>query len=249
MIRFFYILIFFVCTLLLSSCPGSTGGETQLPPKVIMVERSPDTAAVELGIDALPESDGIQVQWHKLYHPAVKYYHLWRKGEDDLVFRRIKVIDPERTSLGGDTTYIDTDSTLRTFKYFQYYVVAANKESQEGQPSDTVAYGLIEKAVLNSPNQNQSVTGDLIFSWEFIGYPFPQEFIVTIEEDITKKLVYANIFWNENLSSSLYSLNLSEKEPGLKLTRGTTYRWRIDCIGEDAGKSGSESEWLRFIIN
>jgi hypothetical protein len=127
-------------------------------------------------------------------------------------------------------------------------LVAANEEAQEGAPSDTVAYMLREKAVLYSPNQSQTISGDLIFNWEFAGDAPPQEFILRIEEDFTKKLVYAHIFWNENLSSDIYSLNLSEKEPDLSFPRGT-YRWRIDCIGEDAESSGSESEWLRFIIN
>jgi hypothetical protein len=120
MIRLYLLIVVFVCcAVMLSSCPGTTGGGTQLPPKATMVLRSPDTAAVERGIDAVPESNGIQVQWHKLFHPALKYYHLWRKGADDLTFSRIKIIDPERTSLGGDTTYIDTDSTLQSFKYFE----------------------------------------------------------------------------------------------------------------------------------
>jgi hypothetical protein len=243
MIRFAVIFVFIG---LFNACNDTTGADSQLPPRAAMVPRSPDTASVELGIDAIPESDGIQVQWYKLYHPSLKYYHLYRKAEDELYFRRIKVIDPERASQGGDTTYIDNDSTLSLLNTYQYFVAAANEEGNESAPSDTVAYMLMEKAVLVSPNQ-EAITGDIVFQWKFIGDAPPQYFILRIEEEFAQKLVYSNIFWNNNFIPGLDTLNLSEKEPDITFPIGN-YRWRIDCIGEDAETSGSESAWLRFIM-
>jgi hypothetical protein len=238
------LIIFFICLCLLSACNSNTGEDNQLPSRVMMVMRSPDTASVEQGIDALPESNNIQVQWHKSYHPALKYYHLWRKAGNELYYRRIKIIDPERTSQGGDTTYIDT--VLDTLKWYNYFVAAANKDGNEGAPSDTARYMLLEKATLESPDQ-EVIDRDYIFKWEFNGDVPPQEFILRIEENFTKKVVYSRIFWNENLLPGLYTFNLSEKEPDLAFPRGN-YRWRIDCIGEDAESSGSESGWLHFSI-
>jgi hypothetical protein len=238
--------VIFVCMSLLFACTDTTGADSQLPSRVSMVMRSQDTASVEVGIDAVPENDGIQVQWHKVYHPALKYYHLWRKGEHDLTFTKIKVIDPERSSQGGDTTYVDTDIIIRPPRYYRYYVAGANAEGKEGAPSDTVAYMLLEKAVLESPSQ-QAIEGDFVFKWIFSGDAPPQYYILRIEEEFTKKLAYSNIFWNNNFIPGLDTLNLSEKEPDLAFPKGN-YRWRIDCIGEDAETSGSESQWLRFII-
>ena len=238
-------ILFCIGIIVIYSCNDNTGADSQVPPKVQMVMRSPDTAAVEQGIDAVPESNGIQVQWHKLYHPALAYYYLYRKADDELYFQRIKVIDPERITQGGDTTYVDNDTTLSIFKWYQYFVTAANKEGDEGLASDTVTYMLVEKAILISPDQ-VVVSGDYVFRWSFIGTK-PQYFILRIEEDFSQKLLFSNIFEINNFISGIDTLNLSETEPKLHFPEGR-YRWRIDCIGESAESSGSESEWSRFFI-
>jgi hypothetical protein len=240
--------ILVVCVGIFYACNDNTGINSQVPSRVKMVMRSQDTASVELGIDAVPESDGIQVQWQKLYHPSLRYYHLWRKGEYDLTFTRIKVIDPERSSQGGDTTYIDMDINFDPPTYYFYFVAAANKEGNEGTPSDTVKYMLLDKAILISPDQGV-IDSNFIFKWEFNTehHPEPQEYILRIEEAFTKKMIYSHVFWNENLLPGVFTLNLSDKEPDFAIPEGN-YRWRIDCIGEDAESSGSESEWLHFMI-
>ena len=64
-----YIIIFLYCC-------KTEGPNLPVPDAVMMVPKFPDTSAVELGIDAIPEYDGILLQWYRSNDRNIEYYNI-----------------------------------------------------------------------------------------------------------------------------------------------------------------------------
>jgi hypothetical protein len=221
-----------------------------VPDPVVMVAKSPDTSAVEQGIDAVPEYDGIQLQWYRLPERGIESYNIYRKSPDDTYFKRIaaKKIDDTQAS-GSDTTFLDTSVVV--YQDYFYYITATSKDNKEGMPGDTVSYRLLEKALTIYPDGQLNIEGLPVFQWNTTDKP--DLYILRIERDFDNKLCFIKIVQtNYLIEMETYDPGESEADsieffseviPG----SGITYKWRIDCMGDDSPiPSGSESEWKYF---
>lgn len=224
-------------------CSNTEEPELPVPAKVKMVPHTDDMAEFERGIDAVPESDGIQVQWFDSNDRNVEAYRVYRMNENETFYALIKSIDLEKASAGSDTTYIDNDPNLKLDSYNYYYVTAVNADG-EGPPSDTVRYKLLEKPETTGP----SGIIDSIQSFNWFFPVIPDTFILRIEEVFTKRIHFIRKF-QSNYDQQWQELNFSQIEDPPIFNSTWTYRWRIDIIGTDSETSGSESEWLTFSIN
>ena len=229
--------------LFLFSCTSTEEPNLPAPGKVIMVPRSEDMAEVELGIDAVPESDGIQVQWFDLNDRNVEAYRVYRKNENETFYKLIKTIDLAKASAGSDTTYIDNDPNLKLNSYNYYYVSAVNKDA-EGLASDTVRYKLLGKAITTGPSGY--IDDNPVFYWTFP--VILDSFILRIEEDLTERIHFVRKF-QSNYDHEWQELDISQIENPPLFESNRSYRWRVDIIGTESESSGSESEWLTFSIN
>ena len=241
----YYLLIVFVL-----ACDNPQKPELPTPAKVVMVPRSNDMAAIERGIDAVAESNGIKLQWFDLNDRNLKIYSIYRRKTNETYFRVIKTIDLETAFPGQDTVYIDNDPQLVLNTYNYYYVTGTNKDDLEGPPSDTLKYKLLEKSQTFMPN-GETIFGLPVFYWSFPATVTPDSFILRIEEEFYNTLYYVAIF-QSNYDQPEQTLDLSDtskvSNPPV-FNSGQSYRWRIDSIGPDAETSGAESAWLVFFIN
>ena len=223
------------------------------PGNVKMVEHNAadDTMAVERGIDAIPESDGIFLAWYALEEEKVNRYKIWRKGSESY-FEVIKVIDPKTAPPGKDTTFIDDNGgsglTLENY-YYEYYVTAANQEGKEGSAIDTVYYMLIHKPdMLQSDTSTYNLNSGKapILYWQFVD---PPTYYILRIENAFDKLQYVHIFdVIDFFPDQTLDLNDSNRVPDLPEFQPGLYKWRIDIIGPDEDHSGSESNWAFFTI-
>ena len=239
---YYYLLIVFVL-----ACDNPQKPELPTPAKVVMVPRSNDMAAIERGIDAVAESNGIKLQWFDLNDRNLKIYSIYRRKTNETYFRIIKTIDLETAFPGQDTVYIDNDPQLPLNTYNYYYVTGTNKDDLEGTPSDTLKYKLLEKPNTIKPN-GDIIIGLPVFEWSFPQSIQPDSFILRIEEEFTNTLHYVAKF-QSNYGDPSETLDLSQVSNPPVFNSGQSYRWRIDSIGPDAETSGAESAWLVFFIN
>ncbi len=231
----------------------NTGGDPKLPApdKVQMVPHSfsDDTLAIERGIDAVPESDGIYLAWYSLRDNNTRQYNIYRRRDDETFYKRIKVIDLEIESPPRDTTYSDdnADAGLNLNTYYYYFVTASNKDGLEGLAGDTLKYKLLDKPVTRFPDGDEMPVDSLpILKWEFVD--IYNLYILRIENSF-KQLQYVGVF-QSNYDNNLQTLNLEDEEkvPNFPELQPGTYQWRIDLIGDDEDTSGSESDWKTFTI-
>ncbi len=207
-----------------------------------MVPHSPDTSPVERGIDAIPESNGIILQWYDLRDPGVRYYDVYRQNENETYFRRIRRIDLDTAFPGSDTVFTDASSDLQLNLYNYYFVLAVNRDNLEGAPSDTVYYKLIEKSTTSRPN-GEIVVGQPVLYWSFT--EIPEKYIVRIEEEFTNRIVLARQFKVIDYFQDQV-LDLGQVTDPPQFIPNFTYRWRLDTVGPDSLYSGSESQWRIF---
>jgi hypothetical protein len=234
-------------SLVVFGCKNSSEPTLPTPAKIRMVPRSNDMAAIEVGIDAVPESNGIKLQWFNPRDRNLKKYSVYRRESMETYFKVIKTVDLETVFPGQDTVYVDDDPDLPLNRYNYYYVTATNKDNLEGPPSDTLKYLLLEKPQTFKPN-GETITGLPVFYWSFPATVTPDSFILRIEEEYTNYLFYIAKF-QSNYDQPEQSLDLAQVPNPPGFNSGQSYRWRIDSIGPDAETSGSESAWLIFYIN
>ena len=225
------------------SCDSAGDPQLPAPGKVFMVPRSPDTSTVERGIDAVPESDGIILQWYDVNDPGVRFYDVYRQNENETYYKKIRRIDLETAFPGSDTVYIDNSLDLLLNVYNFYYVRAVNRDGLEGSPSDTVKYKLIQKPETMRPN-GEIVVGLPVLYWSFPGV-VPNNYIVRMEEEFTNRVVFVRQFEVTEYFQD-QNLDLATLADPPQLMPNFTYRWRLDSVGPAADSSGSESQWRIF---
>ena len=249
-------LFYFLPIIVFIACSDTNGPVTEEPGKLTFVPKGPDTAIVERGIDAVPDKDGILLEWFKSNDNNIRYIDIYRQKDGETYFRKIRTIDLETASAGGDVSYIDESDDIGINIYNEYFLRALNSDGVEGQPSDTVQYNLLHKPVLSQPN-GETVDGLPVFTWTFTDeVPPPDTYILRIEEVFTNRVVFIREF-QIDYGAVIQSLDLSEEEDPPQFVSGFTYRWRIDSVGagildpldRDKNYSGSESQWFSFIAN
>ena len=229
----------------MTACDNSQTPNRNRPGKVIWVEKTTDMAAEERGIDAVPEEDGIFLQWYKLSDRDIRYYNVYRKNVNEGFFSKIRQIDAGATA-GRDTTFIDSDPVLNITN--EYYIAAENSDGLQGVASDTIAYKLLDKAETSSPNSD--IQGLPIFFWSLAYVSVqPDSFILRIEQDFPPYDLHFARKFQSDYQYDPQVLNLSDvpDRPDFEIDRW--YKWRIDLIGTNILSSGSESQYLRFRIN
>lgn len=240
--------------LLFFGCKETTTDNSPPPPRVVLVEKSPDSSAVETGIDAEdppnssnPDKNGILIQWHPVNHNGLRAYDVYRRARDTGGnFQKIaEVIQPFGAR---DTVYIDTTAGLDTLYY--YYVRARDENGKEGEPSEIDHYTLWPKPTLNAPTNGQVFTSG-IFDWSF-GDFVPQHFIFRLEWGIGNQYFpyYIGIYELIGNVEPRQTRTLAELLPeSLRpLPGGRQYRWRIDKHNINDNRIGSESSWEVFVV-
>lgn len=198
------------------------------PPR--FVPAAADTVEIEAGIDAVPESDAIFLQWYKnsQYHG----FRLSRRAQDEKVFSVIAELSQ------SDSSYLDPVTI--NVRYY-YYLQACDEEDHWSEPSDTVNYLLLPKAIA----LNIVFTTPMEFSWKIKGIN-PPRFIVRLYDEASDELI-----WLSKVASSYQGgeekikYNWDGKAKLERLISGKRYRWRVDCL-DNTPNTGSESNWHRF---
>ena len=104
------------------ACSDSNGPNTDVPGKLTFVTKVPDTAVVEIGIDAIPDKEGVLLEWYKSNDRNIRYIDIYRQKDGETFFRRIWRIDLETASSGQDISYIDESEDIGFNKYNYYYL-------------------------------------------------------------------------------------------------------------------------------
>lgn len=232
------------------------------PPDVVQwVNRTvgTDTTEAEAGIDAAENLgfalNKIQLMWYKNPEQnTIRKYKIYR-SEDEFGAVNYRPIAEIITNQPGivDTVFFDAQDLSLNVRYY-YYITAVDKDDQESDPSDTLAYMLLEKASQLSLNGKSSEITDppLTFQWDISSGLTPDQYILRIEAVVTDNfhplvyVKYISSIYETPQSFVLNGTDIKSKFPDGK------YRWRIDCVGENNlnGQiySGSESDWSAFRV-
>jgi hypothetical protein len=237
--------------IVITYCCKTEEPEYPVPDAVIMVAKSPDTSGVERGIDAVPESQGIQLQWYKITDRNIIHYNIYRKQDKtDSYFKKIAERRVDFTQPSDlDTMFTDT-ANVELYKDYFYYVTASNKDNKEGPPSDTVSYRLLPKVNIQYPKGQQISQTRPEFVWN-MDQEKPHQYILRIKEETSNELFFV-AYIVSNYTNEPEIVNLNDFEP-LDLDDfdpGIYYYWRVDCVGDELPRpSGSESNWELFSVS
>ena len=249
-------LLYFLPIIVYIACSDSNGPNTNPPASLKFIAKGPDTAIIEQGVDAIPDKDGVLLEWGKSGDQNIRYIDVYRQRENETFFRKIWTIDLETASAGDDVSYIDDSDDLGINIYNYYYLRTRNSDDVEGQPSDTVQYNLLIKPELSRPN-GEAVDELPVFYWNFPDV-IPDSYILRIQEEFTDRVFVKEFQVTEYFSNQSLDLGdptIVENPP--QFVSGFMYRWRIDAVGPgilnpddpDKNYSGSESQWFTFIAN
>jgi len=236
------------------ACNPNNEGKLPPPAEVLMVDKFTDLGVIEHGIDAVPEKDGIYIEWYLLQDPDVTSYNIYRKSKNELIFSRLTSIPVENIISPFDTvfSYIDSANIIldtSEFVYY-YYVTASNRDGVEGPVPDSL---LKHRYMLNMKPETQNINNinsgeQPVFSWDFLSEPVPYYFIIRIENEVADTLVWTRRFVNSELDRAI-DFDLSTVSNPPLFQSGSIYRWRIERVGPDSLYSGSESKWKTFSVN
>ncbi len=254
--------LLFISVIFLTYCSQPEGAKPNPPESVHWVNRveGTDTTEAEAGIDAAgnPGSalNTIQLMWYKnADQNLIRKYNIYR-SEDEFGAVNYKRIAEKITNQPGivDTVYFDAQDLSLNVRYY-YYITAVDKDEQESDPSDTLAYMLLEKPSQLSLNGNSSEVTELplMFQWDITSGVTPDLYILRIEAAVTDNfhpLVFVKYIASNYETPESFILNGTDIKS--KFPNGN-YRWRIDSVGENNlnGQiySGSESDWSAFRVN
>ena len=258
MVKIFFIL---VIILLLINCSENDPVDPEPPDRVLLVlkEEGFDTLEIERGIDAAlnPNSDinAIQLDW---YDPAdkyrVAYYNIYRSDDKEGKLSWDPIGNTENQTNSLDTVYTDSTRGLsNNDSTFWYYVTAVNEDGKESEPSDTVHYTLIPRAINLSINNNNPVLKDSTISFTWTASSIPSGgYYLRVEQFISVNfhpIVYIKDFIEREINyDPPQTYTISVDKFSVPVVDGDQYRWRIDCKGDDL-YSGSESDWAIFSVD
>ncbi|MEJ2633811.1 MAG: hypothetical protein P8184_00805 [Calditrichia bacterium] len=207
---------------------GCKDDVNQVPPpaRVELAPKTAEAAFEEHGIDAVPETDGVFLEWYPNSGEHLAGYKIYRSESGDKNYEEVARINKQYDHI--DTSFTDTPVSLHQRYY--YYLRAFDDQDQDSEPSDTVSYELLGKPLLNSPINEARMNNRPGFQWS---YPeqFPQDrFVFRLEK----------IQGNEHLKIAIAENSIKYEDPekwSLPELGATDslfagrYRWRIDQIG------------------
>lgn len=203
------------------------------PRAVVMLASVDDTCRVEEGIDAIPESDAIRIEWVPSQEVYVASYEVFRSTDPREGFRSIGSVTAD------EENYVDAGVTLNR-RYF-YYVVAVSDEGLRSEPSDTLSYLLMHKPTgLDPAGVTAADTPD--FSWRDPNQA--AAFVVRLVDEATEAIVWIRWVWS-SYSGDREGVRFNDDGSATvqALRRDTDYRWRVDIVGPEVA-SGAESGWV-----
>jgi hypothetical protein len=243
----------FIIIVLSVACNPNNEGKLPPPAEVLMVEKFTDKGAIERGIDADPDYDGIYIEWYLLNDPNISSYNIYRKLKNESIFSKLTTITVEGDISPFDTvlSYIDQHNLVlddNEYVYY-YYITATNKDGVEGPEPDSLTqqrYRLLPKTITEITPDIKS-NEQPIFIWNFPENYIPNYYIIRIENAITDTLVFVRRFLNDHYTvHDEKDLSTIFNPPVFHV--GSYYRWRIDIVGQDSLYSGSESRWKHFNV-
>ena len=231
-----FILIFGVLLFILNCAEKSTQPEI-IPDPVQLIQSSSPFDKIERGIDAVPDVDGIYLEWHDTDDPSVEFYEIYR-GEDpeDRFIPVGKIFHP-------DTSFQDEEVEL--FTRYYYYVLAVSDLDARSESSDTLDYTLLAKPTNLSPSGIwQDVTP--LLRWDNVQ---EDQYLVRIEDDLLDEIVWMKVV--QSSYGETESVEVGHDTTAIvqidSLSRQRDYIWRVDVI-RDVNNIGSESNWKSLRI-
>lgn len=240
------IILFFTVGLLIR-CANEDVNREPPPARVLLVERTTDTSAIEHGIDAeynhnQPETNSIFIEWHPNQEKILSGYYVYRSESFDKNYVAVGKITRDYGII--DTTYEDNNVSLHQRYY--YFVKAFDEFDQSSEPSDTVNYKLVENPILSSPNIGYNGNNSPVFIWDFKSVP--RSFIFRLlkkEGEVFNPLITEEI-WLDVEYKTHQEWSLGKISSYTTLPAGN-YKWRIDVVGSE-DFHGAESDWLDFTV-
>ena len=227
---FFLLILILNFTILTCDKSVSTGGLK--PAAVVFVAKTADTSLQERGIDAVPDGDIIRLEWLENTEEIVDKYKVYRLEEGAVKYSLVSVT--------RDTVFEDNDIT--THKRYYYYVLAETDEGVTSEPSDTLNYLLLNKAVLLAPDSTVN-KAQPTFKWRDPNEPFYHDYVIRVVNTDSNKTIWIGEKERESYDSNQEEIifNTDSGATVSQLIPEMNYIWRIDIVGNE--RSGSESNW------
>jgi hypothetical protein len=218
------------------NCTKNLDEGKDLPQAPTLFGPPADMEEVERGIDAIPNYDGIQLDWHTENSEDIAEYIIYRRTAEESQYQRLTTV------FSQDTTYIDLND-IEIGKRYYYFIVAVDYEDRESANSDTVDYMLVAKAF----HLYNSLTPFPTFRWEISEYP-AQYVLKLFDAQTSEKIWFSLVPSDYTNQDEQVDYNSDGTALIDSLSVGHTYMWRVDVVGT-ASNSGSESNWKQFTVD
>ena len=228
-------LLIFTSIFITLNCTENLDESKDLPQTPTLFGPPADMEEVERGIDAIPNYNGIQLDWHTEDSEDIAHYVIYRRTTDESQYQVLTTVHSQ------DTTYIDLNN-IEVGKRYYYYIIAVDYEDRESAASDTVNYMLISKAF----HLYNSLTSYPTFRWEVSEYP--AQYVIKLFDAHTNEKVWFSLVPSDYTNQDEQVEYNSDGTALIdSLVQGQSYKWRVDIVGT-ASNSGSESNWKQFIV-
>jgi hypothetical protein len=226
-----------LAAMFLVACSDKSSGPEVLLPAPKIFPNPPDMSEQEKGIDAVEDMDAFIIEWQ----PDEQYegIELYRRAEDEEKYRLLKTFDQP------DSFFIDVvaDTNVQLNVRYYYYIRAFDEKKHKSEPSDTVDYKLLPKAI----NLSESMAGKLVFHWSVPDFSF-ESYVLKLYDITAEEYIWIiRVYTSYQGTDESVSYNNDGNAKISQLTRNQQYRWRIDVVGPSPN-SGSESNWKYFIM-
>lgn len=218
------------------SSEGERLGEKPSP--VVMIEGVSDTSPVEQGIDAIPEGNGIQLEWMPSTDPYVIGYELYRSEKR---YESYQLVADVNILKKRDSLYVDLLDASMINRRVYYYMYTISDTDLKSDASDTLTYMLIQKAENLLPQGNISESKP-VFEWKDINSPPKDFYVIRLKEAVTDEMIWIARVRSDYADRDTLLYNSNGGAVLDSLIQGVDYLWRIDVIGSEEN-SGSESSW------
>lgn len=237
--NYFFLLFGLIFTIF--NCNKQTNEVDIQPTAVVLIPWVSDTCRVERGIDAVPESDAIRIEWIPSPEEEVAGYEIYRSIEQRI--GPYDLIAGSRVLTASDSFFVD--GSVQVDKRHYYYILAVTYEGVQSAPSDTLDYMLIQKAIDILPDAEVFDTKPE-FSWRDPNGE--ASYIIRLMDVAADEYV-----WISSRIQSTYSdretvpYNVDSTATLDSLLLGIEYIWRVDVVSSKT-HCGSESEWVSFTV-
>lgn len=220
--------------LLILQCTEKIDGDERIPPTPLLFAAPPDTALFERGIDAIPDFDGIQLDWYAGDITDIAGFTIYRHAAGETQYKKLTTADSR------DSSFIDLNAVQVGVRY-HYFMRSVSYDGVESAPSDTVNYMLLSKALHLFNSLSRTPT----FQWQVSDYP--DQYVLKLFDLLSNEKVWFAVVRSDYTNQDEeVAFNFDGKALD-SLSTGRSYRWRVDIIGA-ASNSGSESNWKQFTV-